>query len=93
MTQSERPVPDAALADTVDARGMLCGQGIFHLVRAIARVPPTGIVKVLSTDRAAEHDYPAWCRNTGHKFLGRTTEVDERWGPVIVSYIQKRAGD
>jgi TusA-related sulfurtransferase len=49
-----------------------------------------GVVKVLSTDRAAEHDYPAWCRNTGHAFLGHTIETDDRWGALIVPYIRKR---
>lgn len=84
------PVDDAALADVVDARGMLCAQGILRLMRVLLRVPPAGVVKVLSTDPAAEHDYPAWCRNTGHVFLGHRSQPDERWGPLIVSYIQKR---
>ena len=81
------------MADVVDNRGILCAQGILRLLRALLRVALAGVVKVLSTDRAAEHDYPAWCRNTGHGFLGHVTETDEHWGPLIVSYIQKKGGD
>ena len=44
-------------------------------------------MRVLSTDPAAEHDYPAWCENTGHTFLGH--QWDNR---VIVSYMRKRHG-
>lgn len=70
----------------VDNRGMLCAQGIVRLMRALGPLPPGQLVRVLSTDPAAEHDYPAWCRNTGHTFLRH-----ERDGGVIVSYVRKRA--
>lgn len=89
------PVGQAAalgpLAATVDNRGMTCAQGILRLLRVLRTAPPGGVVKVLSTDRAAEQDYPAWCRNTGHVFLGHVEEDDDRWGPLIVSFIRKRA--
>ena len=85
------PVAEGALAETVDNRGMLCAQGILRLMRVFTRVAPGGVVKVRSTDAAAEHDYPAWCRNTGHTFLGHRLEPDERWGPLIASYVRKKA--
>ena len=70
----------------VDNRGMLCAQGIVRLMRALVALPPGQLVRVLSTDPAAEHDYPAWCRNTGHVFL------EHRWKDgLIVSDIRKRA--
>ena len=83
--------PEAAVV--VDARGMLCAQGILRLMRAMLAVAPEGVVKVLSSDPAAEHDYPAWCRTTGHRFLGHRREADDRWGSLIVSFVQKRAGE
>jgi TusA-related sulfurtransferase len=82
---------ESAVSAVVDSRGMLCAQGILRLMRTILTVPPAGVVKVLSTDPAAEHDYPAWCRNTGHRFLGHRREPDARWGSLIVSFIQKQA--
>ncbi|MBI4635087.1 MAG: sulfurtransferase TusA family protein [Candidatus Rokubacteria bacterium] len=70
----------------VDNRGLLCAQGILRLMRALPPLPPGRLLRVLSTDPAAEHDYPAWCRNTGHVFLRH-----EREDGLIVSYIRKRA--
>jgi tRNA 2-thiouridine synthesizing protein A len=54
----------------VDHRDTLCAQGILRLMRALTPLPPGQLLRVLSTDPAAEEDYPAWCRNTGHVFLG-----------------------
>lgn len=71
----------------VDNRGMLCAQGILRLMRALLPLPPGQLVRVLSTDAAAEEDYPAWCRNTGHEFLRH-----EHADGVIVSYVRKRRG-
>lgn len=70
----------------VDNRGMLCAQGILRLMRALTPLGPGQLVRVLSTDPAAEDDYPAWCRNTGHAFLRH-----ERDGTLIVSWLRKRA--
>jgi tRNA 2-thiouridine synthesizing protein A len=70
----------------VDNRGMLCAQGILRLMRALAPLPPGQLVRVLSSDAAAEHDYPAWCNNTGHRFLRHDWQ-----DAVIVSYLRKRA--
>jgi tRNA 2-thiouridine synthesizing protein A len=80
--------PDGAPEDpvTVDNRGLLCAQGILRLMRALGPLPPGRLIRVLSTDPAAERDYPAWCGNTGHTFL-RT----ERGGGLIVSFLRKRA--
>jgi tRNA 2-thiouridine synthesizing protein A len=72
---------------TVDNRGMLCAQGIIRVMRALGPLPPGQLVRVLSTDPAAEHDYPAWCRNTGHTFLRHRRE-----NGLIVSFLRKRAG-
>lgn len=83
------PAVDAAPAEsvvTVDNRGMLCAQGILRLMRVLGPLPPGQLVRVLSTDPAAEHDYPAWCRTTGHTFLRH-----ERDDGVIVSFLKKRA--
>jgi tRNA 2-thiouridine synthesizing protein A len=87
-TGDVRPeVPEAENAVVVDNRGMLCAQGVLRLMRALVALPPGQLVRILSTDPAAEHDYPAWCRNTGHVFVGH-----QRGDRLIVSYVRKRAG-
>lgn len=93
MTEGRALADEAALAATVDNRGMLCAQGILRLMRIMLGVPPAGVVRVLSTDRAAEHDYPAWCRSAGHAYLGHVVEHDPGWGPLVVSYIRKKAAE
>jgi tRNA 2-thiouridine synthesizing protein A len=77
--------PSAEEAVIVDNRGMLCAQGILRLMRALGALEPGQLVHVLSTDPAAEHDYPAWCRNTGHTFLRHEWD-----GAVIGSWLRKR---
>ena len=93
MSDEGHPIDEAAASTVVDNRGMLCAQGILRLMRAMISVPPEGTLKVLSSDPAAEHDYPAWCRNTGHQFLGHRREPDPQWGALVVSFVRKRAGD
>lgn len=93
MSREGHPVEESAVSAVVDNRGMLCAQGILRLMRAMLTIAPEGVVKVFSTDAAAEHDYPAWCRATGHRFLGHQREPDARWGSLIVSFIQKRASE
>jgi TusA-related sulfurtransferase len=93
VSSASGPVEESAVSTVVDNRGMLCAQGILRLMRTMLTVTPQGIVKVLSSDLAAEHDYPAWCRTTGHRFLGHRLEPDPRWGSLVVSFVQKRADD
>jgi tRNA 2-thiouridine synthesizing protein A len=84
----DRPAPSEGDEPevTVDNRGMLCAQGILRLARALLSLPAGQLVRVLSTDPAAEHDYPAWCRNTGHTFLRH-----DRYEGIIISVLRKRA--
>jgi tRNA 2-thiouridine synthesizing protein A len=84
MTETSRDPCDEPVV--VDNRGMLCAQGILRLMRALGPLPPGQLLRVLSTDPAAEEDYPAWCRNTGHPFVRHEHEDG-----VIVSLIRKRA--
>ena len=83
MVETARDPRDAPVV--VDNRGMLCAQGILRLMRALGPLPPGQLLRVLSTDPAAEEDYPAWCRNTGHAFVRHEHEDG-----VIVSLIRKR---
>lgn len=62
-------------------------------MRCLLGLAPLSVVKVISTDPAAEHDYRAWCARTGHRFLRDAREVDEQWGTCIVSWVEKRADE
>ncbi len=93
VSDGERPIDENRVTTVLDNRGMLCAQGILRLMRTMVTVAPDAVIKVLSSDLAAEHDYPAWCRTTGHRFLGHRREPDNRWGSLVVSFVQKRADE
>jgi len=54
----------------VDARGVACPGPLLEAKRAMAEVPPGGILEVLSSDEGTKDDLPLWAENAGHEFLG-----------------------
>lgn len=68
--------PDADARDTpgeeavVDARGLRCPLPVIRLARLVSDHPALREVTVLTTDPAAAHDIPAWCRMREHAYLG-----------------------
>ncbi len=69
---------------TIDARGTWCPVPIIRTAERIQDVPVGAVVEVLATDVAILDDLPAWCRATGHEFLG--FEVDP---PVYRGYARR----
>jgi len=59
VSDEPRPLDEAVAPTVVDNRGVLCAQGILRLMRAMVAVAPAATLKVLSSDPAAENDYPA----------------------------------
>ncbi len=58
----------------VDARGTACPGPLLEAKRAMADVPPGGILEVLSSDEGTNEDLPLWAENVGHEFLGVVEE-------------------
>jgi len=54
----------------VDARGVSCPGPILAAKKQIGTVGVGNVMKVLSTDTGTLKDLPAWCKKTGHEFLG-----------------------
>ena len=54
----------------LDCRGLLCPLPVIELGKRIGDVDLGGTVAVASTDAAAAHDVPAWCRMRGQEYLG-----------------------
>jgi TusA-related sulfurtransferase len=65
--------PDAVL-DTV---GLYCPVPIIKTAEKVRRLPPGSILEVLSDDRVILVDMPAWCRSTGHEYLGSRRRGEE----------------
>lgn len=59
------PEPQAVL----DAGDRRCGEVILALKRAIDRLRPGEVLKVICLDPGAPEDLPAWCRMTGHRLV------------------------
>ncbi len=60
----------------VDCRGMVCPAPIIELARRITDVAPGELVAIVASDTAARVDVAAWCRMTGHEYVGEETADD-----------------
>ncbi len=62
--------------EVVDGGDRGCGELLMVLAARSRTLDPGSTVRLLATDPAAPIDLPAWCRLTGHAYLGpgRTAE-------------------
>ncbi|PYS96243.1 MAG: sulfurtransferase TusA family protein [Acidobacteria bacterium] len=76
-TASEPPdgaAPPDAVLDTV---GLYCPVPIIKTAEAIRKLGVGEVLEVLSDDRVILVDMPAWCRSTGHEYLGSRRDGNE----------------
>ena len=71
----------------LDCRGLVCPAPIIELARHIGDVEPGGLLGVVATDAAARIDVAAWCRMTGHEYVGEEPAEDG-----VPRYVVRRAG-
>lgn len=76
---------DINVDEVVDARGLMCPMPILVATKAIRRIEPGQVIKVLATDKGALSDIPAWAEDTGNELLASGTEDDD----VLVFYVRK----
>jgi tRNA 2-thiouridine synthesizing protein A len=74
------PCPDVRL-DTV---GLYCPVPIIKTQARIRSMLPGQVLEVASDDRVILLDMPAWCRSTGHEYLGAREAAGE-----ILLYVRK----
>ena len=60
---------EAAVALSLDCRGMRCPRPIIELARRIGEVRPGGLVELLADDPATAPDLAAWCRMRGQQLV------------------------
>ena len=68
-------------------RGLVCPAPIIELARHIGDVEPGELLGVVATDAAARVDVAAWCRMTGHEYVG-----DEPAEDGVPRYVVRRSG-
>ena len=71
----------------LDCRGLVCPAPIIELARHIGDVEPGELLGVVATDAAARVDVAAWCRMTGHEYVG-----DEPAEDGVPRYVVCRSG-
>lgn len=72
----------------VDGGDLGCAR-LLVLLRARAReLPPGTVVHLTTSDPVAPIDLPAWCRMTGHRYLGPVPD-----GPPPATYAIEVAAD
>ncbi len=69
-----------------DATGLLCPLPVLRANRKMRELDPGGLLTVRATDPAAEQDFPAYCRQTGHELVSTAREGDE-----LVFVIRKKS--
>jgi len=63
--------PAGLRADTtIDTVGLCCPVPIIRTAEAMKRIAAGSVLEVISDDRVILIDMPAWCRSTGHRYLG-----------------------
>ena len=79
----DQPVTDRL---EYDATSLLCPLPVLRANRKMRELDPGGLLTVRATDPAAEQDFPAYCRQTGHELVSAGRE-----GDVLVFVIRKKA--
>ena len=67
----------------VDARGLRCPLPVIRLAAAAQGAPAGTRIVVLTSDPAARHDIPAWCRMRDHELI----EIAEVSDPAYLRFI------
>ena len=58
-------------ADMVqDSIGQMCPMPIAFMAKNVKKLEPGQILEIQADDEGAHADIPAWCEQTGNKFLG-----------------------
>ena len=68
----------------VDARGLRCPLPVIRLAAAAQDVPAGTRIVVLTSDPAAHHDIPAWCRMRDHELVEITQVCEPAYLRIVV---------
>jgi tRNA 2-thiouridine synthesizing protein A len=69
----------------VDARGLVCPMPTIRLGQAIRKVGVGQLVEIWTDDPGSKENMAAWCKNTRHELVGKSTEEN------IFKYVVRRS--
>lgn len=81
ITQLRNP---ASSDQMLDCTGLLCPMPVVKTSQALAGMKPGHVLEVLADDQGVKADFPAFCKGSGHGWLGFTQE-----GRVVRAWIRK----
>lgn len=70
--------------EVVDARDLMCPMPVLAATKAMRRLDPTQVIKVLATDKGALSDIPAWAEDNGYELLSSGTEDG-----ILIFFVRK----
>jgi tRNA 2-thiouridine synthesizing protein A len=79
---------DIAEDKLVDASDLMCPMPVMAATKAMRRLSPGQVLKVLATDRGSLADIPAWAEANGDELI----ESGEDCG-VFVFYVRKNSDE
>lgn len=60
--------------EEIDAIGLLCPLPVLKARKRLKSMTSGAVLRLLSTDPAARIDVPHFCTESGHEYLGMSTE-------------------
>jgi len=65
---------------SLDCVGLYCPMPIVKTAEKFKELKPGEVLEVIADDKGIKQDMPAWCKATGHEFLG----IEEKDGEFHV---------
>ncbi len=65
---------------SLDCMGLYCPMPIVKTAQRIKELKTGEVLEVVADDKGIKLDMPAWCKTTGHEFLG----MEEKDGEIHV---------
>lgn len=72
--------------EVLDVSGLSCPMPVLKTKKAMEKLEPGKVLKVIATDKGSKSDIPAWVKRTGNVLL----EMKEEDGKYI--YLIKKSG-
>ena len=70
--------------ESLDCVGLYCPMPIVKTAEKINNLKSGEVLEVVADDKGIKQDMPAWCKSTGHEYLG----LEENGGEIRV-YVRK----
>jgi TusA-related sulfurtransferase len=70
--------------ESLDCVGLYCPMPIVRTTQKIKELKTGKVLEIIADDKGIKKDMPAWCKTTGHEFMGMEEDGNE-----IKVYVKK----